>query len=251
MRHALLFTSLAFAALAVSAEAAEVKVFVTGASKAITQSLAESFKAKTGHVIILTADTAGGVAKRVEAGEPFEVALATKSVVNDLIAKGKLGTGSRADIASTSIGVAVKEGAPKPDISTVEAFKKTLIAAQTVAYVDPASGGTSGIYVAQQIEKMGLTEALKPKLRLQSGGYVAEKVAKGEAEIVIHQMSEIIPVKGVTIIGGLPAEIQLVTTYSGGLAPHASDAAKAFLAYLTGPDADGVLKMAGMEKPKP
>lgn len=250
MLKSTLLAGFACAALISGVDAAEIKVFSTGASKAIVQALADSYKAKTGHTLVITSDTAGGVARRVEAGEAFEVAIATKIVVDQLIGKGKLATGSRADIAGTSIGIAVKEGAPKPDISTLEAFKATLLAAKTVAYVDPASGGTSGIYIAAQIEKMGLTEALKPKLRLQSGGYVAEKVARGEAEIVIHQVSEILPVKGVTLIGGLPKEIQLVTTYSGGLAPNATEPAKAFLSHLVGPDADAVLKAAGMEKPK-
>ncbi len=250
MLRSMLLAGFAAAALLTGAQAAEIKVFSTGASKAIVQALADGFAARTGHTLVITSDTAGGVARRVEAGEPFEVAIATRGVVDQLIGKGKLATGSRADIASTSIGIAVKEGAPQPDISTVDAFKAMLINAKTVAYVDPASGGTSGIYIAGVIDKMGLTETLKPKLRLQAGGYVAERVAKGEAEVVIHQISEILPVKGVTLIGGLPKEIQLVTTYSGGLAPNASEPAKAFLAHLVGPDADAVLKSAGMDKPK-
>lgn len=245
------YAVIGFAAFcATSAHSAELKVFSTGASKEIIQKLADSFAAKTGHKITITSDTAGGVARRVEAGEPFEVAIATRQVVDRLIAAGKLAAGTRADIASTAIGIAVKEGAPKPDISSVEAFKTMLKNAKTIAYVDPASGGTSGIYLAGVIDKMGLTEEMKPKLRLQSGGYVAERVAKGEAEIVLHQISEILPVKGVTLIGGLPPEIQLITTYSGGLAPNASDVAKAFHAHLTGPDSDAIVKGAGMEKLK-
>ncbi len=235
---------------ALPAQAAEIRLFVTGASKVVVTELAEEFARKAGHKVIITADTAGGVAKRVEAGEAFEVAVATRGVVDSLIGKGKLAAGSRGDIASTSVGVAIKEGAAKPDISTLAAFRQTLLNAKTIAYVDPASGGTSGIYIASVIEKMGLTEALKPKLRLLSGGFVAELVAKGEAEIAIHQISEILPVKGVTMIGEIPADIQSVTTYSGGLAPQASDAAKALLAYITGPEAAPVVAKAGMTKPK-
>ncbi|MCZ8262059.1 MAG: substrate-binding domain-containing protein [Beijerinckiaceae bacterium] len=235
---------------AAPALAAEIRIFSTGASKAIIEQLSASFEKKTGHKVIITSDTAGGVARRVEAGEPFEVAVATGSVVNALIEKGKLAPGSRIDIASTSIGVGVKEGAPKPDISTVDAIKKLLIEAKTISYVDPASGGTSGIYFAKLIDQWGLTEQLKPKLRLQAGGYVAERVAKGESEVVFHQISEIIPVKGVTLLGGLPPEIQLVTTYSGGLAPNASDVAKALHAHFIGPDAEAIIKGAGMVQPK-
>lgn len=249
---------LSFAALAVvaallpaSAGADEVKVLAAGATKAVVTELAGLFAKSSGHIPTITTDTAGGIAKRVEAGEPFEVAIATLPVVDSLITKGKLAGGSRANIASSLIGVAIKTGAPRPDISTVAAFKQMLIDAKTVAYVDPASGGTSGIYIAGVIDQMGLTEALKPKLRLQAGGYVAERVAKGDAEVVIHQISEILPVKGVTLIGGLPAEIQIVTTYSGGLAPNASAAGKAFLAFLMGDEAGPIIAAAGMEKPKP
>ena len=251
MRKLIALLAVTVGLLSSSANAAEIKVLATGASKAVVTELASRFGKSSGHTVTITTDTAGGVAKRVETGEPFEVAVATRGVVDTLITKGKLAAGSRVDIASTSIGVAVKEGAPKPDISTVAAFKQLLLDAKTIAYVDPASGGTSGIYIAGVIDKMGLTETLKPKLRLQAGGYVAERVAKGEAEVVIHQVSEILPVKGVTLVGGLPAEIQSVTTYSGGLAPTATEAGKAFLAFLTGPDAAPVIAAAGMEKPKP
>lgn len=230
--------------------AAEIRVLAAGATKAIVQQLGDAFKAKTGHTLALTSDTAGGIAKRVEAGEAVEVVTATQNVIDALIAKDKLAKGSRADLAVSLIGIAVKEGAPKPDISTLEALKTTLTNAKTVAYVDPASGGTSGIYLASVFDKLGMTEMLKPKLRLQAGGYVAEKVARGEAEIVLHQVSEILPVKGVTIIGTLPAEIALVTTYSGGLSANASEPAKQFLAFIAGPEGDAVITKAGLSRPK-
>jgi molybdate transport system substrate-binding protein len=231
------------------AHAAEVRMLAAGATKAIVEELAAQFKAKTGHVVTIASDTAGGIARRVEAGEAIDIATATAVVIDGLMAKGKLATGSRADLANSLIGIAVKEGAPKPDVSTVTALKDTLTRAATVAYVDPASGGTSGIYLAGVFDRLGLTDMLKPKLRLQAGGYVAERVARGEAEIVLHQMSEILPVKGVTIIGTLPAEIALVTTYSAGLAPNAPEAARQFLAFMAGPEADAVIVRAGMARP--
>lgn len=232
-----------------SARAAELRVLATGATKSLITSLAADFKTKTGHVVILQTDTAGGVAKRIEGGEGFDVAIATKGVIDALIAKGKLAPGTASDIASTSIGVAVKDGAAKPDISTVDAFKRTMLAAATIAYVDPASGGTSGIYIAGVLDRLGLSEALKPKLRLKAGGYVAELVANGEAEIAIHQISEILPVKGVVLIGELPKEIQSVTTYTAGLPKDASAAAEAFRSYVTGPDARVTIEKTGMKAP--
>ncbi len=249
-RAAIALSSALLFLLPVYAFAAEIKVLATGATKSVVQTLADGFRQKTGNVILITPDTAGGVAKRVEAGEPAEVVIATRGVVDALIVKGKLVAGTRADIASTSIGVAVKSGAPKPDISSVEAFKQTLLAAKSITYVDPAAGGTSGIYIAGLIEKLGLTNALKPKLKLKAGGYVAELVANGEAEIAIHQISEILPVKGVELVGGLPMEIQSVTVYSGAITPSATEPGKQFLSWLTGPEAAAALKTAGMDQPK-
>ena len=231
-------------------KADEIRVLATGATKSVVTSLGEAFRQRSGHAIVLDVDTAGGVQKRIEGGAVYPVVIATRGVIDGLSDKGKLVKGSRVDIASTSIGVAVKDGAPKPDISTVDAFKKTLLDAKTIAYVDPASGGTSGIYIAKVLDTLGLTDALKPKLRLKAGGYVAELVASGEAEIAIHQISEILPVKGVTMIGELPKEIQSVTVYSGAVMPGASEAARAFLAFATGSEAAVLVVKSGMVQPK-
>src|SRR5439155_7448585 len=110
--------------------------------------------------------------------------------------------------ARVGVGVVVKEGAPRPDISSVEAFKKTVLAAKSVAYIDPAAGGSSGIYVSDLLDKLGVAAQVKPKAVLIHGGAVAEHIAKGEAEVGIHQISEILPVKGITLVGPLPREIQ-------------------------------------------
>ncbi len=231
------------------AQAAEIKVLAAGATKAVTVQLAERFQKETGHTFVIASDTAGGIAKRVQGGENADVVIASQGVVDTLIREGRLQAGSRRNLATTAIGVAVKEGAPKPDLSTLAAFRALLHSANTVAYVDPASGGTSGIYIAGVIDKLGMTEEMKPKLRLQAGGYVAERVARGEAEIAIHQISELLPVKGITIAGEIPPEIQSVTTYAAGLGPSASDAAKAFMVYATGPQAAAILTAAGMKTP--
>ncbi|MGL4285157.1 MAG: molybdate ABC transporter substrate-binding protein [Phreatobacter sp.] len=231
------------------AGAAELRVMATGASKAVVQTIASQFEVMSGHHIVLVSDTAGGVQRRVEAGEAADVIVATPAVINALAAKGLIRAGSRTDLARTGIGVAVREGAPIPDISSVEAIERLLKSAATIAYVDPASGGTSGIYFAGLIERLGLTEAMRPKLRLKAGGYVAELVANGEAEVVFHQISEILPVRGVTLVGPLPPEIQSITTYTVGLAavPAEDEAARAFLIFLTSPASTPVLMEAGME----
>ena len=152
-------------------------------------------------------------------------------------------------MARVGVGVMVKAGAPAPDISSVEAFKRALFAAKSVAYIDPASGGSSGIYVAGLLDKLGIADQVKPKAKLKKGGYVADLIASGEAELGIHQISEIVTVKEVTLIGPLPAEIQNYTVYAAGIGAGAKDAeaAKALIKALTGPAAAAVLKSKGME----
>ena len=174
----------------------------------------------------------------------------TPAAVDGLASKGKLVPGSRANLARVGIGVVVKEGAPKPDIGSLAAFKQALLAAKSVAYIDPAAGGSSGIYVAGLLDKLGIAAEVKPKAKLIPGGAVAEHVARGEAELGIHQISEILPVKGVTLVGPLPADIQNYTVYAAALGAQAkeSDAAKALLKALSGPAAAEVLKSKGMEQ---
>ncbi len=235
---------------AFSARAAEIKVLTAGATKAVLEKMATAFAEASGHTLVFTSDTAGGVAKRIEAGQVFDIAVATRGVMSELESKAKVAAGTPVDIARTSIGIAVRSGASLPDVSTLEAFKATLLAARKIAYVDPASGGTSGIYIAKVIADLGLTDTLKEKTVLKPGGYVAELAATGEVDIVIHQISEIVPVKGVVLVGPLPAAIQSVTTYTAALASKdASGPSHAFLAYVTGSEAAAVLKAAGMEKP--
>src|SRR5205823_13766751 len=166
-----------------------------------------------------------------------------------LSSKGKFVSGSRVNLARVAVGVVVKDGTPKPDIGSVVAFKQALLAAKSVAYIDPAAGGSSGIYVAGLLDKLGIAAEVKPKAKLIPGGAVAEHVARGEAELGIHQISEILPVKGVTLVGPLPADIQNYTTYAAGLGANAKDgeAAKALIKTLTGPAAAEVLKSKGMQ----
>jgi molybdate transport system substrate-binding protein len=232
-----------------SADAAELKLLTTGAFKQVVLAVVPEFEKKTGHKVTVDNDTAGGVSKRVESGETFDVAVITPKAIDDLIASGKMAAGSRVSLAEVGVGVVVKEGAPKPDISTVDAFKQALLNAKSVAYIDPASGGSSGIYVDKLLEKLNIADQVRPKAKLKKGGYVAELIANGEAELGIHQISEIVPVKGVTLVGPLPKEIQNVTTYAGGLSAASKDnaAAKDLLQMLHGADAAAVLKTKGMQ----
>ncbi len=233
-----------------SASAVEIKVLSAGAFKQVVLALVPDFEKQTGHKVVLDNDTAGGLAKRIEGGESFDVAVITPAVIDDLAKKGKIAEGSGVPLASVGVGVVVKEGAAKPDISTVDAFKQALLNARSVAYIDPASGGSSGIYVDKLLQRLGIADQIRPKAKLKQGGYVAELIASGEAELGVHQISEIVPVKGVTLVGPLPKEIQNTTTYAAGLsaASRQPEAAKAFVAVLSGPQAAAVLKSKGMEQ---
>jgi molybdate transport system substrate-binding protein len=147
----------------------------------------------------------------------------------------------------------VREGAPKPDIATVDAFKKAVLDAKSVSYIDPASGGSSGIYVAKLLQRLGIADQVKPKEKLKQGGYVADLISSGESELGIHQISEIVPAKGVTLVGPLPANIQNYTVYAAGVGPGTKypDEAKKLIAVLSGPSAQALFKSKGMETAGP
>ena len=233
------------------AACAEIKVLTAGAFKQVLLAMLPQFERQSGHKVIVDNDTVGALTKRIEAGEAFDLAVLTPTAVDNLSKKGKLVPGSGRNLARVGIGVVVKEGAPKPDIGSVDAFKKALLAASSIAYIDPAAGGSSGIYVAGLLERLGIAAEMKGKSRLISGGAVAEHIARGEAELGIHQISEILPVKGITLVGPLPAEIQSYTIYAAGVSINAkqADAAKDLLKALTGPSVAEVLRSKGMDPP--
>ena len=147
----------------------------------------------------------------------------------------------------------VKEGAPKPDVSTVEAFKKALLDAKSVSYIDPASGGSSGIYVGKLLQRLGIADQMKPKEKLKHGGYVADLISSGQSELGIHQISEIVPAPGVTLVGPLPKEIQNYTDYAAGVGPNTKYPAEArtLVAMFTSPSAKALFKSKGMEPAGP
>ena len=231
------------------AASAEIKVLTAGAFKQVLLALLPAFEQQTGHKVSVDNDTVGALTKRIDGGETFDLAVLTPAAVDDLARKGKFVAGSRKNLARVGVGVVVKEGAPKPDIGSVDAFKKALLAAKSVAYIDPAAGGSSGIYVAGLLDKLGIAGEVKPKAKLIPGGAVAQHIANGEAELGIHQISEILPVKGATLVGPLPAEIQNYTVYAAGLGANAKESAAAtmLLDALSGPAGAEVLKSTGME----
>jgi molybdate transport system substrate-binding protein len=230
-------------------QADDVKVFSAGAVRAIVTELAAQFRQETGNTVTLSFGTAGQTRQKLLSGEPVDVVILTDAGIDDMIKQGALVSGSRADLARTGMGVGVREGAPKPDIATSEAFKTTLLNAKSLVYVDPAQGATSGVHFKSVLERLGIADAVRSKTQLVSGGYPAEKVASGEAELVVHQISEIVPVKGVTLVGPLPPDFQKVTVYSAGLAARSPSpaAARAFVAFLTRPAFKPKFAAAGLD----
>ncbi|WP_137044569.1 substrate-binding domain-containing protein [Pseudolabrys sp. FHR47] len=243
----LVATALWFGASAASA--AEIKVLSAGAFKQVVLALAPDFEKASGHKLIVDNDTAGALKKRIEGGEAFDVAIITPAIVDDLIASGAIAGGSRVNVATVGVGVVVKEGAAKPDIATVEAFKQALLAAKSVAYIDPASGGSSGIYIDKLLERLGIADAVRAKAKLKKGGYVADLIVSGEAELGLHQISEIVPVKGAVLVGPLPKEIQNTTTYAAGIGARSAnkDAAAQLIRSFIGEAAGAALRAKGMD----
>ncbi len=243
-----------------AATSADIKVLTAGAYKPVILALQADFEVRTGHRLKVENDTAGALQRRVSGGEAFDLLVITPAALTQLVQSGKVVDGSKTEgatpplvrsLARVAIGVAVKNGAATPDISTVGAFQNALLAARSVAYIDPAAGGSSGIYLSQLFEKWGMAERIKAKAVLVPGGLVAERVVNGQADLAIHQISEILAVPGATLVGPIPAEIQNYTVYAGGVSSGAAEpaAARALLDVLAGSAAAAVLKSKGMEAP--
>lgn len=229
-----------------AAKAADIRVLTTGAFKQVVMALAPGFERNGDHLLIQN-DTAGEVAKRIAAGEPFDLAILTPPTADPLIRDRKLV--ETRPVAAVGIGVGVKAGAPRPDLASVPSLKAALLAARSIAIIDPASGGSSGIYLMNLFDRLGIGADIRPKLILVPGGLAAERVASGEAEMAIHQQSELLAVPGVQLAGPLPDEIQNRTIYLAGLSPAASPQARSFLAALTAPETQPLLAKMGLTPP--
>jgi molybdate transport system substrate-binding protein len=217
--------------------------------EAMTQFGAQ-FEEQTGHKLAITYGTTGSIVKRIMGGEAADLVIATAPAVQNLVKSGKAIPGSNLSIASTGIGIAVRAGTPKPDVSSVETFKNSLLAAMSVAYSDPADGAASGIHFAKVLQRLGIADQMKPKSKLVGGGgNVGEVVAKGKAEIAVQMTSELLPVAGITYVGPLPAELQDMTIFAAGICTNTTqrDAAKALIEFLSSPAMEPKLKATGLE----
>ena len=233
-------------AQSLTANAAEVKVLAGGAIAGMLGELGPSFERATGHKLILQYGLAPQVKRRIEAGESFDVVILSPGPMDDLATQGKI-TGSRVAIARDGVGVAVRMGAPKPDIGSVDAFKRTMLNAKSVSY---ALESTTGVHLAKVFERLGIAEEMKAKTKpQQAAGRIAQTVADGQAEFAIALTSSLLLARGVEVVGKLPRELQnyLVFTAGVGSATTQPEAAKAFVRHLTAPEAMAVMKTTGWE----
>jgi len=223
-----------------------IRVLASNGVKAVLCELAPQFEQSTGHNLAITFDRSSELKKLIEAGDVFDVAILTGPMIDDLIQQRKVATGTAANMARSGVGVAVRAGAPKPDIGTVEAFKRALLDAKSVAYT---TEGASGVYFASLLQRLRIADAVKAKSKTQPGGAVGELVARGEAELAVQQISELLPVAGTEVVGPFPPELQSCTLFTAGLATAAKEleGAKALVRFLTAPSNAAVLKAKGME----
>ncbi len=231
--RALAAAALAAALWAPPAGAAELRILSAGAAKSVVGDAIPGFEQKSGHKVVIEYMPVQPIMKRLADGEQRDIVVLSQETMTEAAAKGWTAPASVTEVGRVGMGVAVKEGAPLPKIATTAEFKATLLAAKSIVYIDPTRG-TSGKHFASVLEKLGIAAEMKPRSKLMAGGYVAEAVAKGEAELAVHQITEILPVKGVKLVGPLPAELQKITVYQAAATTKARDAAaaKAFLDHL-------------------
>ena len=234
---------------ALAADAAEVKVFTSVALKNALGELAPIFEQNTGNKLTISYDLAAVQKKRILDGERADVIILTRVMMDDLAKQNKLAPGNIINIAGTPVALAVRAGAPKPDIATADAFKQTLLSAKSISYADPAKGGLSGVVASRAIERLGIAEQMKSKTTLVPGAQSPDLVAKGEVELGIAQASEIVPIAGAQLVGPLPGELGSMTQFSGGIGAESTSASasKALIDFLAGQEAGPHFRAKGFE----
>jgi len=233
---------------AAPAHAAEINVLCSNGLRAVVEELAPAFEQKTGNKLMLKFEPSTQIQKRIEAGEPFDLAVMTTALIDQEIKAGKLAADSRTIVAKSGLGLSIRAGAKKPDIKTVESFKQALLSARSLTY---ATAGASAAPFEALVDKLGITAQVKPKYKLrETASQVGEVVANGDVEIGVAPVSEILPVKGVDLVGPFPADVQSYVVMTAGVNVKAREkaAAKAFVDFLTAPANRSVIKAKGMEQ---
>ncbi len=230
-----------------------ITVLSTTALQTTLEALAPEFQRATGYHLTFHFGPSGRMANRVRDGEANDLAIVTGAGIDDLVSKGRIVAGTRGDIARSKIGAAVQKGAPRPDISTVDAFKRTLLAATTIGMSNPVGGGQSGAHLAKVFERLGISDAMQVKATYGPGGpegLIGKYLLRKEVEFGLQQMPELMAVDGIDILGPIPAELQLDTVFSAGISTAAKnpEGAKQWIAYLRSPAAVAVIEAKGMQQ---
>ena len=232
-----------------TAGAAEIRLLSASALHPAIDALIPEFEKSSGHKLTAAYGTAGAVAERVLKNEAADIVTSSLPMIERLQAQGKVVAGDRVIIAKVGVGAFVRKGAAKPDISSADAFKRSMLAAKSIAYPDPAGGGASGIYVASLLERLGIAAEMKPKTKLSTLGTLYASVASGGVEIGFNQVSEILAQPTVELAGPLPPPIQNYTEFLAGIVTGSgrTDAARALITFLRSPAAKATLKAKGFE----
>ena len=236
--------------LGFTAEAAELRVLSAVGMQSVMEDLGPKFERASGHKLVMAYAAGGATVKRVRDGEPADVVIAPQAGIAGLVKDGKAAADAVTALASTGISVAIREGAARPDITSPEALRRTLLAAKSITYLNPADGGASGIHFAKVLDRLGIANEMKPKTVLApKAAAVGAGVANGEAEIGVIQYQLLFSVPGVQIIGPLPGDLQDTTVFSGAILSATNDlaAAQARISFLRTPEAVAAIKAKGME----
>jgi molybdate transport system substrate-binding protein len=230
------------------AEADDIAVLCSNGLKAVVETLAPKFERETNHHVVVKYGLAALLKQRIEEGEAFDVAVVTPAVIDDLIAHGRISIDTRTTIARSGLALEIRAGAPKPDLSTVDAFKRALLGARAIAY---AKEGASGVAFAAIIQRLGIADELKARSRLTTTGEeVSAAVIGGDVEFGVLPLSEILPVRGAEVGGQFPADVQSYVVMVGGVnaTSRRAGVSREFIRYLTAPAALPVIKAKGMER---
>jgi molybdate transport system substrate-binding protein len=230
----------------------EIKVLSTTAMKMVFEALAPGFERDTGNRLSVILGPSAQLEKRLADGEAADIAILARAGAEDLIARGKIAAEPLVEVARSAIGIAVPKGAAKPDISTAESFRRALLAAKSIAVSKPVGGGASGAHMAKVFAQLGIAEAMTAKAKYGAGGAAGLAglvVLRGEADIGIQQMAELMAVAGIDVVGPLPADLQSVTEFMAAIPLSAShpDAGRGIIKLLTTPAAKAVIKAKGLQ----
>ena len=249
MKKTLLLAALSCAALFATdpAMAAEIRIFASPGVRGAVTALVPQFERATGHRVVAEFVVIAIIKRKIEAGEAFDLAIPSPELIDDLVKQGKVAADTRTVFGRTGLGVAAREGIPKPDISTVDAFKRTLLNAKSVGH---SKEGQTGVNFLIVLDKLGIAAEMKPKLRTYSGNELAEALAKGTEEIGVTGIGPVLEMTGVQKLGGLPPDIQRYVNFSAGVSATSKEpeAARGLLKFMMTPEAGAIAKSNGLER---